>query len=100
MPHNFSKIKEKLYNHVFKAMGRGYSFSEALILASVNPQYDKRFFIAFPEKCKFRTCCVQKLYWIPKQKQKFDLVQKIVLNLYFSPNEVINQWTIGHHIVG
>ena len=61
MPHNFSKIKEKLYNHVFKAMGRGYSFSEALILASVNPQYDKRFFIAFPEKCKFRTCCVQKL---------------------------------------
>ena len=64
MPHNFSKIKEKLYNHVFKAMGRGYSFSEALILASVNPQYDKRFFIAFPEKCKFRTCCVQKMFFV------------------------------------
>ena len=33
----------------------GKSFSEALILASVNPQ-----FIEFPEKYKFRTCCVQK----------------------------------------
>ena len=27
----------------------GKSFSEALILASVNPQYDKRLFIEFPE---------------------------------------------------
>ena len=28
----------------------GKSFSEALILASVNPQYEKRLFIEFPEK--------------------------------------------------
>ena len=28
----------------------GKSFSEALILASVNPQYDKRLFIEFPRK--------------------------------------------------
>ena len=28
----------------------GKSFSEALILGSVNPQYDKRLFIEFPEK--------------------------------------------------
>ena len=28
----------------------GKSFSEALILASVNPQYDKRLFIEFPPK--------------------------------------------------
>ena len=27
----------------------GKSFSEALILASVNPQYDKRLLIEFPE---------------------------------------------------
>ena len=40
----------------------GKSFSEALILASVNPQYDKRLFIEFPEKYKFRTCCVQILF--------------------------------------
>ena len=40
----------------------GKSFSEALILASVNPQYDKRLFTEFPEKYKFRTCCVQILF--------------------------------------
>ena len=28
----------------------GIFFSEALILASVNPQYDKRLFIEYPEK--------------------------------------------------
>ena len=48
----------------------GKSFSEALILASVNPQYEKRLFIEFPEKYKFRTCCVQILFWMSKQKQK------------------------------
>ena len=31
----------------------GKSFSEAIILASVNLQYDKRLFIEFPEKYKF-----------------------------------------------
>ena len=30
--------------------GTGKSFSEAHILASVNPQYEKRLFIEFPEK--------------------------------------------------
>ena len=30
----------------------GKSFSEALIHASVNPQYDKRLFIKFPKKYK------------------------------------------------
>ena len=41
----------------------GKSLWEALILASVNPQYDERLFIEFPEKYKFRTCCVQKLFF-------------------------------------
>ena len=40
----------------------GKSFSEALIFAPVNPQYDKRLFIEFPENYKFITCCVQKLF--------------------------------------
>ena len=35
------------------------SVSEALILESVNPHYDKRLFIEFPEKYKVTTCCVQ-----------------------------------------
>ena len=39
----------------------GISFSEALILASTNPQYDERLFIEFRNEHKFRTCCVQKL---------------------------------------
>ena len=39
----------------------GKSFSEALILASVNPQHDNSLFIDFPEKYKFITCCEQKL---------------------------------------
>ena len=37
---------------------------EALILESVNPQYDERFFIELQEKYKFRTCCVQKLFFL------------------------------------
>ena len=40
----------------------GKSFSEALIVASLNPQYDERLFIEFPEKYKFATCCVQILF--------------------------------------
>ena len=65
--------KIHLYLHVYKnsvvfdiplfgPSFTGKSFSEALILESVNPQYDKRLFIEFPEKYKFRTCCVQKLF--------------------------------------
>ena len=46
--------------------------SEAFVLESVNPQCDKRLFIEFPEKYKFRTCCVQILFWMSKQKQKTD----------------------------
>ena len=40
----------------------GNTFSEALILESVNLQYDKRLFIELHEKYKFTTCCVQKLF--------------------------------------
>ena len=46
------------------------SVSEALILESVNPQYDEKLFIQFPEKYKIKTFCVQILFWMPKQKQK------------------------------
>ena len=46
-------------------------------LESVNPQYDKRLFIEFSEKYKFRTCCVQILFWISKQKNKNILVHNM-----------------------
>ena len=47
----------------------GKSFSEALNLASTNPQYDDRLFIELqvqdmklPSSNQGRTCCVQKLF--------------------------------------
>ena len=48
----------------------GKSFSEALILGSTNPQYDKRLFIDLPVQYmkttsyKLRTCCVHKLVFL------------------------------------
>ena len=66
----------------------GKSVSEALIYESFNPQYGKRLFIEFPQKHKFRTCCVQKLFFC------FDIQNNIctqhVLNLYFSGNSMNN----------
>ena len=55
----------------------GKSVSEALILESVNQQYDKRLFIEFPKKYKFTTCCVQILFWMSKQKQKIVYVRNM-----------------------
>ena len=43
--------------------------SEALVLESVKPQYDKRLFNEFPKKYKFRTCCVKILFWMSKHEQ-------------------------------
>ena len=62
----------------------GKSFSDALILAPVNPQYDERLFIEFQEKYKFTTCCVQILFWMSKQKQKNNFCTQHVLKLSFS----------------
>ena len=62
--------------------------SEALILESVNPQYDETLFIEFPETYKFRTCCVQILFWMSKRKQNFSTQH--VLNLYFLGNSMNN----------
>ena len=50
-------------------LNTGKSFSEALILDLVNPQYDKRLFIEFPEKYQFTICFVQKLFFVLYSKQ-------------------------------
>ena len=52
----------------------GKPFSEALVLASTNPQYDKRLSIELPvqnmkipsveHEENMRTCCVQKLFFV------------------------------------
>ena len=67
---------------VFYATGK--SVSEALIFESVNPQYDARLFNESPKKYKFRTCFVQILFWMSKQKQnKNNFCTQHVLNSYF-----------------
>jgi hypothetical protein len=60
--------------------------SEALILESVNPQYDKRLFFEFPEKDKFRTGWVQILFSMSKKTKKTIFVH----NKIFSGNSMNN----------
>ena len=54
----------------------------------INPLYDNRLLIELQEKYKFRTCCVQKLFFC------FDIQNNIctqhVLNLYFSGDSMNN----------
>ena len=68
----------------------GKSFSEALILASVNPQYDKRLFIEFPEKHMFRACCVQKLYFCFCFDIQNNICTQHFVDFYFSSNSMNN----------
>ena len=66
------------------------SFSEALVLASVNPQYDMRLFIEFPEKYKFTTRCIQKLFFCFCFEIQNNICSQHVVNLYFSGNSMNN----------
>ena len=58
----------------FAHINTGKFLLEALILASTNPQYDKRLCIELPV---VRTCCVHKLFRMSKQKQKTNLYTKV-----------------------
>ena len=78
----------KFLNGNFKVIHTGKSFSEALILASVNPQYDKRLFIEL--QYKFRTCCVQKLFFCFCFDIQNNICTQHVQNLYFSCNLMNN----------
>ena len=62
----------------------GKSFSEALILALVNSKHDKRLFIEFPEKYKFRTCWIRNFCFDFQN----NICTKHVLNLYVSGNSM------------
>ena len=72
---------------LFSVSVTGKSISEALILESVNPQL----LIEFPEKYKFRKCCVQILFWMSKQKQKTNVWTCIFRGI---------RWTKSFHILG
>ena len=92
--------------------GTGKSFSEALILASTNPQYDNRLFIELPVqymkiprsehgKNMRRTSCVQKLFFFCFDIQNNLCAQHVlpmlsqwslhVLSLNFSCTELVIQ---------
>ena len=63
-------------------MCTGKSFSEALILALVNPQYDKRL---------FTICFVQKLvFFLFLFGIQNNICRQHVVNLYFSGNSMSN----------
>ena len=74
-----------------KICSTGYSLSEALSLASINPKYDNRLFNELWIQYKKDTSSVHivyiKLFWTSKQKQFYVL--KLVI-----------QWTICCHILG
>ena len=60
----------KWYVNLIKKNCTGKSVSEALILESVDPKYGDRLFKKIPNMS--RTCCVQKLFWMSKQKQNMS----------------------------
>ena len=63
------------------------SVSEALIFESVNPQYDERLFIESPEKYKFKTCCIQKLFFFCLCFHiQNNICAQHVVNFYFLGN--------------
>ena len=57
MNYSIFRFKKGINLYIFT----GKSVSDALILESVNQQYDERLLVEFQEKYKFATCCVQKL---------------------------------------
>ena len=61
------KVDPKYSKQILNEKSTGKSLSEAFILTSTNPQYDKRLFIDLPvhyvhENYKIRTCCAHKLF--------------------------------------
>ena len=71
----------------------GKSFSEALILPSVNPEYDTRLFIEFPLEIQVQNKLCTKKFFVCLFVC-FDIQNKIctqhVLNLYFSGDSMNN----------
>ena len=91
----------------FLAVRKGKSFSEALILASTNPQYDKRLFIELQVQYKLCTeivICfcfdIQSNLCTQHVLNMFSTCSQHVLSLEFSCTELVIQWTIFWHTVG
>ena len=65
----------------------GKPFSEALILASANPQFDKRLFIEFPRKIQVQNMLCTKMVLFNIQD---NICAQLVLTLYFLGNSMNN----------
>ena len=87
-----------------KTLCTGKSFSEALFLASNNPQYDDRLSMELQslvhENYKLGTCCVHKLFFCFCFDIQNNLCTQHVLSLEFSCTELVIQWTLFCHIMG
>ena len=72
----------------------GKSFSEALYLASVNPQYDKRSFIEFSkkslQKIQVQNMLCTNIVLNVKTKTENNFCTQHVVSLYFSGNSMSN----------
>ena len=74
----------------------GKSFSDVLILASTNPQYDKRLFVELHENCKLRTCYVHKLFFAfvltfrTIYVHMFWLCSELAIFMYWTRNSMNN----------
>ena len=64
--------------------------SDALILESVNQQYDERLFIDFQHKYRLTTCCVQKLYFCFCFDIQNNICTQHFVDFYFSSNSMNN----------
>ena len=73
-------ISTKFVSFMKKVTYTGKSFSEALILAPVNPQCDESLLIEFQEKYKFTTCCFE----CQNKNKENNFCTQHVVNLYFS----------------
>ena len=71
----------------------GKSFSEVLILASTNPQYDKRLFIYLPVQYMKTTCSEHVVFTNCSecQNKNTNLCTQHVLSLEFSYTELVIQ---------
>ena len=84
--------------------GTGKSLSEAFILTSTNPQYDKNCSLIYqfntwklPPQYMGKTCCAYKLFLFWHSEQfMYKTCSEHVVFMYWTGN----QWTIFCHIVG
>ena len=74
----------------------GKSFSEALIFEPVNPQYDERLFIEFPQKIQVQNMlCTNIVLNVNTKTKKTQFLYTICSGLFLGI-----QLTISCHIVG